>query len=249
MRREGVGLAQAAMAFRVQEPESGAEFGHSRRIGGAPTMQGAHAASTARPKEAEAPVPPLGYAIAQLHGIYILAADEQGLVLVDMHAAHERIGYERLKREWAQGGVVAQPLLVPARVSVTPAEADAAEAARAELLALGLEVDRTGPDSLTVRSAPALLADGDIEGLVRDLCGDLVTHGGSERLEARIHDLFANMACHGAVRAHRKLTIPEMNALLRDMENTERAGQCNHGRPTWLRLSLDELDRLFLRGR
>lgn len=224
--------SQAAMAFRVQEPQGEV-----------------HAAEAARPHESAAPVPPLGYAIAQLHGIYILAADEAGLVLVDMHAAHERIGYERLKREWAAGGVVAQPLLVPVRVPVTPAEADAAEAARAELLALGLEVDRAGPDSIVIRSAPALLADGDIEGLVRDLCGDLVAHGRSGRLEERVHDLFANMACHGAVRAHRQLTVPEMNALLRDMENTERAGQCNHGRPTWLRLSLDELDRLFLRGR
>ena len=197
----------------------------------------------------ESPIPPLGYAIAQLHGVFILAADEQGLVLVDMHAAHERIGYEKLKRDWADGGVVAQPLLVPTRVAVTPAEADAVEAAADALQAIGLDIDRAGPSSLVVRAAPALLAGGDLDGLVRDVAADLAERGDSARIEERVHDLFANMACHGAVRAHRKLTVPEMNALLRDMERTKHAGQCNHGRPTWLRLSMAELDAMFLRGK
>ncbi|MEX0900270.1 MAG: DNA mismatch repair endonuclease MutL [Gammaproteobacteria bacterium] len=200
-------------------------------------------------EEGESAIPPLGYAIAQLHGVFILAADEQGLVLVDMHAAHERIGYEKLKRDWANGGVFAQPLLVPARIAVTPAEAAAVEAAAESLRAVGLELDRAGPSMLAVRAAPALLAGGDLDGLVRDLAADLVERGQSARIEERVHDLFANMACHGAVRAHRKLTVPEMNALLRDMERTKHAGQCNHGRPTWLRLSMAELDAMFLRGK
>ena len=217
---------QIAMALAVQEPS------HRDESAG-PTGES---------------VPPLGYAIAQLHGVFILAADDGGLVLVDMHAAHERIGYERLKREWAAGGVVAQPLLVPMRLGVTPAEAQAAEDASDELKAMGLDLGRTGPDTLVLRAVPTLLADGDLEGLVHDLLADLVEHGRSAQIEERIHERFASMACHGAVRAHRKLTVPEMNALLRDMERTRHAGHCNHGRPTWLRLSMAELDSLFLRG-
>ncbi|MFN2301719.1 MAG: DNA mismatch repair endonuclease MutL [Gammaproteobacteria bacterium] len=226
-------LEQAALGFAVQDRTA---------------IASEHTARAAAPLDDASPVPPLGYAIAQLHGVYILAADDAGLVLVDMHAAHERIGYERLKREWAEGGVASQPLLVPLRVPVTPAEAAAVEDAQTTLAGLGLELERGGPDSVTVRAAPMPLADGDLEGLVRDLAGDLVERGRSTRVENRVHELFANMACHGAVRANRRLTIPEMNALLREMEVTDHAGQCNHGRPTWLRLTMAELDRLFLRG-
>jgi DNA mismatch repair protein MutL len=224
---------QHRMSFAVQEP---------------PPRPSLHEAVESKPVEDGGRVPPLGYAVAQLHGIYILAADEHGLVLVDMHAAHERIGYERLKRDWANGRVQAQSLLVPLRVGVTPAEADAAEAARDGLARMGLELDRSGPDQVTLRAAPVALADGDMEGLVRDLVADLVEHDSSARIEARVHERFASMACHGAVRANRRLTVPEMNALLREMEQTENAGQCNHGRPTWLRLTMAELDAMFLRG-
>jgi DNA mismatch repair protein MutL len=205
-------------------------------------------ATSATAESVPAKLPPMGYAIAQLHGVFILAADEHGLVLVDMHAAHERIGYERLKRQWAQGRVQAQALLVPLSIGVSPAEATAAEDAREDLLRMGLELDRVGPDGVMLRAAPVPLVDGDLTAMVRDLLADLVEHQRSDRVEAWVHARFASMACHGAVRAHRRLTVPEMNALLREMETTEHSGQCNHGRPTWLRLSMAELDRMFLRG-
>jgi len=192
---------------------------------------------------------PLGSALAQLHGTYILAQNRHGLVLVDMHAAHERIVYERLKQSMGEGAVRAQPLLVPPTVRVSRAEADLAETHGEDLGRLGLEIRRTGPESLSVRKAPSLLKDADIACLVRDVLSDLASHGQTRRVEASVNELLSTMACHGSVRANRKLTIPEMNALLRDMERTERSDQCNHGRPTWTQLRLDELDRLFLRGR
>ncbi len=194
-------------------------------------------------------VPPLGYAIAQLHGIYILAENAEGLIVVDMHAAHERIGYERLKNAHDGIGLHAQPLLVPITLAVGEREADTAEQEAATLAALGFEITRSGPGSLHVRSIPALLANAEPEALLRDVLSDLREHGQSRRIATARDELLSTMACHGAVRANRRLTVPEMNALLRDMEITERSGQCNHGRPTWARFSLAEIDRWFLRGR
>jgi DNA mismatch repair protein MutL len=193
--------------------------------------------------------PPLGYALGQLHGVYVLAQAADGLVIVDMHAAHERIGYERLKRAWEAGPVHRQPLLVPVVVAVSKREADLAEHHAGHFARLGLVVDRLGETSLAVREVPAMLRGADAEAMVRDLLADLVVHGTSERLREDVHGVLATMACHGAVRANRRLTVDEMNALLREMERTERADQCNHGRPTWIKLSMAELDRLFLRGR
>lgn len=198
---------------------------------------------------ADAGVPPLGYAIAQLHGIYILAENAEGLIVVDMHAAHERIGYERLKNAHDGIGLQSQPLLVPITLAVGEREADTAESEAETLAALGFEVTRAGPGSLHVRSIPVLLAHAEPEGLLRDVLTDLREHGQSRRVASARDELLSTMACHGAVRANRRLTVPEMNALLRDMEITERSGQCNHGRPTWARFSLAEIDRWFLRGR
>nr|WP_189454805.1 DNA mismatch repair endonuclease MutL [Lysobacter bugurensis] len=193
--------------------------------------------------------PPLGFAIAQLHGIYILAETADGLIVVDMHAAHERIGYEKLKTAHDGEGLRLQPLLVPATLAVSEREAETAERESTTLAALGFEVTRMGPQSLTLRAVPALLAHGDVEALLRDVLADLREHGESRRVREARDELLATMACHGAVRANRRLSVPEMNALLREMEATERSGQCNHGRPTWARFSLAEMDRWFLRGR
>ncbi len=201
------------------------------------------------PTSADSGVPPLGYAIAQLHGIYILAENAEGLIVVDMHAAHERIGYERLKTAHDGIGLHAQPLLVPITLAVGERDADTAEREAATLAELGFEITRSGPGSLHVRSIPALLANAEPEALLRDVLTDLREHGQSRRVASARDELLSTMACHGAVRANRRLTQPEMNALLRDMEATERSGQCNHGRPTWARFSLAEIDRWFLRGR
>lgn len=200
------------------------------------------------PETKDEDIPPLGYALAQLHGIYILAQNAHGLVVVDMHAAHERITYEYMKSAADSEGIRAQPLLVPVSVSVSEREADCAEEHREMLAQLGLEVDRRGPETLSIRQVPVILNKADAEQLLRDVLSDLLEHGSSDRIAAARDELLATMACHGSVRANRQLTIPEMNALLRDMERTERSGQCNHGRPTWVQLSIDELDRMFLRG-
>lgn len=198
--------------------------------------------------DADVEMPPLGWAVAQLKGIYILAENAQGLVLVDMHAAHERITYERMKQARAGEGIKAQPLLVPESIAVSQREADCAEQRADFFQSLGIVLERAGPESLMVRQVPIMLSSSNVEQLIRDVLADLLEQGGSDRIEAHINEILATMACHGSVRANRKLTIPEMNALLRDMEETERSGQCNHGRPTWTQLTLDELDKLFLRG-
>jgi DNA mismatch repair protein MutL len=205
-------------------------------------------AALQRLNESDAEVPPLGYAIAQLHGIYILAQNREGLIIVDMHAAHERITYERMKTACANEELKMQPLLVPLSIAVSQAEADCAEEQSATLLTLGIELERVAAESIVVRQVPSILKDSNIEQLVRDVLSDVKEYGSSDRILAHQNELLSTMACHGSVRANRQLTIPEMNALLRDMEATERSGQCNHGRPTWVYQSLDELDKLFLRG-
>ncbi len=197
----------------------------------------------------EEEVPPLGYALAQLKGIYILAENAHGLVLVDMHAAHERITYERLKAARANEGIRSQPLLVPRAVAVSQREVQVAGEHAGLFQRLGMVVEVAGEESLVIRQIPVTLRDSDVEQLLRDVLADLIEFGSSDRIEGHLDDILSTMACHGSVRANRRLTIPEMNALLRDMEETERSGQCNHGRPTWTRLSIEELDKLFLRGR
>jgi DNA mismatch repair protein MutL len=200
-------------------------------------------------EEARKATPPLGFAMAQLHGIYILAQNAQGLVIVDMHAAHERITYERLKRALEAEGIRSQPLLVPVSLKVSTREIELCEEHREVLLQLGLEVDVLDRETLVIRAIPALLEGGDTEQLLRDLLADMVTYGSSGRLRAAINEVLATMACHGSVRANHRLSLEEMNALLREIERTERGGQCNHGRPTWTQLGMAELDKLFLRGR
>ncbi|GMU47392.1 MAG: hypothetical protein AMXMBFR26_21740 [Porticoccaceae bacterium] len=199
-----------------------------------------------QPEAAEAP---LGHALAQLKGAYILAENRTGLVLVDMHAAHERVLYERMKADYRAGTLASQPLLVPIDLVVSPAEADAAEDCSDAFRTLGFEVDRSGPANLRIRAIPALLRAGDTEPLVRDVLADLVATGGSERLGAHIEQVLGNLACRAAVHVNHRLTVVEMNALLRAMETTPHSGQCNHGRPTWTQLAVEELDQLFLRGR
>ena len=199
--------------------------------------------------ESEDDLPPLGYAIAQLKGIYILAENASGMVVVDMHAAHERIVYERMKQARAGEGIKTQPLLVPQSVALSAREADCAEQRLAFFASLGFTLERIGEECLVIREVPALLVDSDVVQLLRDVLSDLITHGTSDLIEAHADEILATMACHGSVRANRRLTIPEMNALLRDMERTERSGQCNHGRPTWAALSIGDIDKLFLRGR
>ena len=229
---------QTPFRFKVREQRSGYQAGFAMQM---PAPEG-------EAPEREGATPPLGYALAQLKGIYILAENESGLVLVDMHAAHERITYERLKQSLSERQLGSQPLLVPLAVAVSRREADMAEEHSALFKRLGMGVDRIGDETLVVREVPVLLQGTDSERLLRDLLADLVVFGNSERVESEIDKVLATMACHSSVRANRRLSIAEMNALLRDMERTERSDQCNHGRPTWSQLALDDLDKLFMRG-
>jgi len=251
---------QEAMSFRPQSagfssPLSGVNesmpayqqlYSSSESVAG--LSAGQSAASMAQLEASDAEVPPLGYAIAQLKGIYILAENAQGLIVVDMHAAHERITYERMKTAVAEQGLQTQPLLVPETIAVSQKEADYADQNVEVFKSLGFELQRVGPESLLIRQVPVILNRANIEQLVRDVLSDLVEHGSSKRIDNHINEILGTMACHGSVRANRRLSLPEMNALLRDMEATERSGQCNHGRPTWALQTLDELDKLFLRG-
>ena len=211
----------------------------------------------ARPMESVVPsevsseqdIPPMGYAVAQIHGVYILSQTRDGMIIVDMHAAHERITYEALKHALDDRGLVSQPLLIPVTMHVSQREASLVEEAHDLFEQFGLGVQRVGPETIRIEHVPAILRRASHEDLVRDVLSDLAEVGTSDRIvEARDH-LLATMACHGSVRANRQLTISEMNALLRDIERTERSGQCNHGRPTWTALTMNDLDRLFLRGR
>ncbi|MCQ8117393.1 DNA mismatch repair endonuclease MutL [Methylomonas rosea] len=193
-------------------------------------------------------MPPLGFALAHIHNIYILAETANGIILVDAHAAHERVTYERLKQHYHNRAIVSQPLLLPIKLQVTAAEADLAEQEHEFFMGLGFEINRSGPETVVLRATPALLAKTDVDQLVRDILADLATHGVSHKAQESLNAILATMACHSSVRAKRKLSIEEMNALLRDMEQTERIGQCNHGRPTWVALSHQDLDRFFMRG-
>ena len=209
-----------------------------------------HTAPQGMPEQSAAEdVPPLGYALAQLMGIYILSENAHGLVLVDMHAAHERVTYERLKLARDEEGIRSQPLLVPQAVAVSQREVEIASEHASLFQKLGMEISVGGEESLLIRQIPVTLRDSNVEQLLRDVLSDLIEYGSSDRIEAHTDEILSTMACHGSVRANRRLTLPEMNALLRDVEETERSGQCNHGRPTWTQMSLDELDKLFLRGR
>ncbi|EGD02892.1 DNA mismatch repair protein, partial [Burkholderia sp. TJI49] len=191
---------------------------------------------------------PLGFALGQIHGIYVLAQNAHGLVIVDMHAAHERILYEQFKNALADRTVAVQPLLLPVSMTATPVEIGTVEEERDTLESLGFDLAVLSPTTLAIRAVPALLKDADLQALARAVLADLHAFGGSRVLTERQHELLGTLACHHAVRANRRLTLDEMNALLRQMEATERADQCNHGRPTWYQLTLNDLDRLFMRG-
>jgi DNA mismatch repair protein MutL len=240
-RGAGSGYQQPAVSPGVSTGE--AQAAYREYFSPLPTAQ-----AQPMPQE-QGDIPPLGYAVAQLKGVYILAENAQGMVVVDMHAAHERITYERLKQAMASEGLRGQPLLVPESIALSQREADCAEEHGEWFQRLGFELQRLGEESVAIRQIPVLLKQAEATQLVRDVLADLLEYGTSDRIQAHLNELLATMACHGSVRANRRLTIPEMNALLRDMEQTERSGQCNHGRPTWTQLGMDDLDKLFLRGR
>jgi len=245
---------RVAAGYPAQSGLNLSQFRTGDRSGNVQEQMQSYAAllnSEPRPGETSEPqqqVPPLGYALAQLKGIYILAENSEGLLIVDMHAAHERIVYERMKQNAEDEDVIAQPLLVPLAFNVSLGEAELVEENSEFFNHLGFSIERIGPEQIRVRAIPALLKNADSEQLLRDVLADLVEHGRSERIRDFQNEMLSTMACHASVRANRLLSIDEMNALLRDIEHTERSGQCNHGRPTWKQLSLQQLDKLFLRG-
>lgn len=250
------GPNQATLGLRVSESPPPAYFRQPSSAYPSPPAFERTSAVPMSPIDREMPAidsqpetPPLGFALAQLHGIYILSQAPEGLILVDMHAAHERTTYERMKTALANGGIASQPLLVPLSVSVAASEADVLEEHAPALNRLGLDVMRSGPTGVQIRAVPAFLAQKDLDELLRRISADLSADGSTRGIEEAINEVLGTVACHGAVRAHRNLTVPEMNALLREMERTVRSDQCNHGRPTWTYVSLGDLDRMFLRGR
>lgn len=242
----GLGIAEALSGYSALYGTGAAPAGANESTGSIAVESGG---ATAGAGSGDEGMPPLGYAIAQLHGIYVLAQNVRGLVLVDMHAAHERITYERLKANRAGQGIVSQRLLVPMGIEVSPREVAVVEEQGEQLAELGFELVMAGPSQARLLKVPSLLAGGDVAMLAKQVLADLADHGNSRLGEQAENELLSTMACHGSVRANRALTLPEMNALLRDMEATERSGQCNHGRPTWVEWPITELDKLFQRGR
>ena len=242
---------QRPMPLQVRE-----QLDALQRLGGeaaadssAPKPISPYARQAGLKSEVEEDIPPLGFARAHLHGVYVLAENAQGLILVDAHAAHERITYERMKADYSEGSLKTQALLVPVTVDVSESEADRCEAEVDWLASLGLRVDRMAPEQLIIREVPAILGRSDVASLLRDVLSDLMDVDNSQRLSSAVDQVLSSMACHGSVRANRTLGISEMNALLRQIEATPNSGQCNHGRPTWTALSMQDLDKLFLRGR
>ena len=199
--------------------------------------------------ESDQTFPPLGHALAQLKGIYILSQTKDGMIVVDMHAAHERVILERLKQQLGDNSIAAQQLLMPLALSVEPVQIEAFERHKTELQMLGFEIDVIGEGQLAIRAIPMLLDDGQTEQLVLDVLNDFINYGKSNAIIEHQEELLSTMACHCAVRANHQLTITEMNALLREMERTERSAYCNHGRPTWFKLTMNELDGMFMRGK
>jgi DNA mismatch repair protein MutL len=241
----GWAVRQPAMPIGVAEQIEA----YTRLVSPAPAAGGGSAARPAAYRDGdEDGFPPLGFALAQLHGVYILAQNQHGLVLVDMHAAHERITYERFKAGLREDGIRSQNLLVPVTVHVSEREANMVEEHADDLESLGIGCDRSGPETVIVRKVPTLLQNADMKALLQDVLSELAADGKSLKIESEMDEVLSSMACHGSVRANRQLNVTEMNALLRDMERTERAAQCNHGRPTWVQLDMQSLDRLFLRG-
>lgn len=242
-----VSSKQSVLPFRVQEEMKVYRALHGG--GDLPGSKNTGTPSVSVEMDAGGDIPPMGYALAQLRGIYILAENKLGLIVVDMHAAHERITYERMKLQLANQGVARQPLLVPVTIMLSKQEVAVAEHHRNIFQELGFDVSGLGEETLIVREVPEILIDADVAQLIKDVISDLTEYGESDRVTTHIQEIMGNMACHGSVRANRRLTLDEMNQLLRDMESTERSDQCNHGRPTWVQVGIEDLDKWFLRGR